>query len=135
METTDEVKDKNIAAIDPVIEERYKKEEEFHKNRQMFYFDANGNIHFPPMKYKNSSHKQWFKECKIDIESVIRGHIYKSYAYCYIGEDFRVPNLTVEEYNILIDICHCWDVCLGLHIGEIGEIWKGIYKIQIYETN
>lgn len=135
METTDEVKDKNIATIDPIIEERYKKEKEFNKERKMFYFDNNGNIHFPPTKYKNSSHDEWFKACKIDIESVIRGHIYHNNAYCYIGKDFRIPNLTFEEYSILIEICNVWCVYIGLHIGEVGEVWKGIYRFDVYEAN
>lgn len=135
MKTTNEIKDKNIADIDPVIEERINKEKEFYKMRKMFYFDEKGGIHFPPIQYKDSSHSEWFKAYKIDIESVIRGYMDGYEAYCYIGKDFRIPNLTVENYFVLKNNFNVWEVYLGCKIGEIGEKWKPILTINIYNKN
>lgn len=132
METIDEAKNKNIAAIDTVIEERYKKEKEFHESRTIFYFDKKDGIHFAPKQFENSSHDEWFKAEKIDIEKVIRGYIKNSNAYCYIGKDFRIPNLTINQYFVLKDNLRCWNVYLGLNVKEIGEEWKPIHEICIY---
>lgn len=107
--------------------------DEFHRERKMFYFDENGNIHFPPLEFKDGSHEEWFKHKKINIESVIRGYIYNRNAYCYIGKDFRVPNLTVNEYSILRDNLECWTIYLGLISGEPGEVWKAKYSIHLYD--
>lgn len=135
METIDEVKNKNIATIDSAIEERINKEKEFHKMRKMFYFDEKGGIHFPPIQYKDSSHSEWFKAYKIDIESVIRGYIEGYNAYCYIGKDFKIPNLTVENYFTLTDNLGIWKIHLGLNVGEIGEVWKPILTMDIYRND
>lgn len=111
------------------------KEQEFHTNRIMFYF-KNDNIVFPKYKYVNCSHKEWFEKENIDIDKTIRGYKLDLNVYLYIGKDFEIPNITynmIEQIlNIFPDI---WHIYLGCQVGEIGEQWKGIKEIKLYNVN
>lgn len=109
------------------------KEKEFHSNRIIFYFDnKTGDIRFPDSEYQNCSHVEWFNNIKVDIEKVIRGFRKGYNIYLYIGRDFKVPNLTTEQYLKLKYIFgDVWDIYLGMKIGKIGEVWEPIKSIKI----
>lgn len=107
---------------------------DFRSKRTMFYFDNAGNIMFPDINNKDSSFEKWFLEKKINIETTIRGYVYGREARVYIGKDYKVPNLSVNQYNILKEYFDCWDIQLGLVKGEIGEVWKGQYSMSVYRN-
>lgn len=122
---------KELNTINPIIEERIKREKEFHQNRIMFYF-KDDNIIFPKYNNINLSHKEWFKRENIDINNVIRGYKMGFDVFIYIGENFEVPNVT---YNMIKQIQYLfkdiWNIYLGCIPGELGEKWKGIEQIKI----
>ena len=114
------------------MEENINKEQEFHTKRTMFYFHENGDIRFPDFENENKSHKEWFDSIGVDIEKVIRGYRKGYNVYVYIGEDFRVPNLNVNQYYQLKSIFNdAWDIYLGVEKGEPGEEWKPLKEIKI----
>lgn len=110
-------------------------ENKFHAERKMFYFDdKTGDIRFPTYEYENISHDEWFECIKVDIEKVIRGYFKDGKVYCYIGKDFRVPTLNINQYMQITYIFNCNAVYLGVIPGEIGTGWKPIYEINIYKV-
>lgn len=111
-------------------------EKQFHMSRKMFYFDAkSGDIRFPSDEYRNMSHKQWFNDIKVDIKKVIRG-FYDGYdVYLYIGDNFDIPNISINQILQLQYIFKINSVYLGMNIGTIGTIWSPKMEIAITELN
>lgn len=113
-------------------EEDLIREREFHKYRKMFYFDnKTGDIRFPSAKFVDMSHKEWFDNIKVDIKKVIRGFYDGFNVYCYIGNNFDIPNISVNQVLQLKSIFNFDDVYLGMNAGKIGTTWAPIMEINV----
>ena len=111
------------------------KEQEFHDNRLAFYIE-NGYEHELKVLPKGLSHKQALSWRYEAVEKYyVRGYLKDRHLMLYQGENFEVPTEEYDFEKIFRDLnitkSQLDYIGLGCKVGEIGEEWEPLEKIEI----
>lgn len=129
--------------INKSVEFKTNLEETYHKSRIMFAF-INDELKYSLNDKRD--HQKWLEEDynidKEEFETLIRGYIKDFTVVIYKSSSFLpldYSELTKERIEKLIDLCRktCkpgnYKFYTGVHIGNVGEIWKPIKSITDFD--
>ena len=116
------------------------KADAFHKSRLAFAY-VNETLKFNRLN-DGRDHQHWllqdFGISAKDFEGIPRGYIRPGRIQFFQGSDFRVTDYSVFKLDILLDKYQEFfgsgniEVCNGVHIGKVGDVWKPIDIIGTY---
>ncbi len=113
--------------------------EEFYKTNKPFLIDPNsGVVKFPPVKYYDKSHAEWFTEMGYTWIGVIRGRVFltendNDHILLYTN-NFNIPGTNIDVLVYLFEHFPTvkW-IGLGCYIGKPGEEWRP--QLKVYKNS
>ena len=105
---------------------------DFHNKRKAFYFLNEQEIIVIP---EDMDHFEFFTKMNMPemIETNIRGYFLDDHVLVYIGNDFRIPDITILALQTIKEFFKTikW-IGIGCKVSDVGNVWEPIMKIKLY---